>query len=396
MVTINAPKKPKSRFSVPAYARIQDDMRRRIREGQWTRGMLLPGRLDLSREYSVSLDTLQRAVADLLEDGTLCADSRKGTYVSETADVGVRFSAGTDDANHIASATSIGTLAIITSVLEESLGITDFWLPSVIRAAEDTFRAAGGSVFVINRISPNPRMPLVEAIRIAMDRGANAIALLEMNEIAHEIGNVFSVIDPDEFPFVCTSGDDIMAPVPHVGYDSRQASYEAAAHLVKQGCDHITFFAPFAAKWAAERLDGVRQAVRDAGLPEDAVTVFPDRTKCLATDANYGPGSFEAANEAIAAGLLTGGMIAQNDNVALGLTRAAQQAGLVAGRDYLLVGFDDVTESVLAGLSTMRPPLEAMGREAAQSVINAINGRPSAGQVRLRSRLVARSSSQRI
>ena len=357
--------------------------------------MLLPGRLDLSREYRVSLFTLQRAVADLLEDGTLCADSRKGTYVSETADVAPLGSLQFDPPIKQSAPRVVGTLAIITSVLSEAMGASGFWLPSVIRAAEDTFREAGGSVFVINRLEgEDPRQTLRHAIRVARDQGASAVAVLEMNEIGHEIGEALPEIEVDGFPFVCTSGDDVMAPIPHICYDSRQAGYEAANHLIKQGCMNILYFAPFEAKWSSDRLEGVRQAVRDAGFTSDSLCVFPDPDVRLIAGSAYDKPSFQQARLACEAGLVKQGVIAQNDHVAWAFARAVALDGLKAGQDYALVGFDDVTESVMAGISTMRPPLESMGREAALSVIDALTGKPPIGHLRLRSQLIVRASSQ--
>jgi DNA-binding LacI/PurR family transcriptional regulator len=361
-------------------------MRRRIREGQWTAGMLLPGRLDLSREYDVSLFTLQRAIGELLEDGTLRADSRKGTYVSDTPPA-------TQPA--VVETRELGTFAIMASMLGGHSGLAavgQAWIASVVRSAEDTFRRAGGSVIVLNRLrDEQPRMPIGEAIASARAQGATSFGLLELNPIGHEIGAVLDALDPDETPFVCTSGDEIMAPVAHIGYDSRQAGYEAASHLIKQGCRSLTFFAPFAATWSDERLAGARQAVRHAGLADDCLNVYPTEAKTLRN--GYLPEACDHAHQAIELGVIGQGVIAQNDHVGVGFLQAARERGLSAGRDYALVGFDDITEAIINGMSTMRPPIEAMGEAAAQSVIDALQGRPTRGHIRMRSQLIVRASS---
>ena len=43
---------------------------------------MLPSRQSLAREYSVDLSTVQRAVSEMLTDGTLRADSGRGTFVA--------------------------------------------------------------------------------------------------------------------------------------------------------------------------------------------------------------------------------------------------------------------------------------------------------------------------
>jgi len=71
---------------------------------------------------------------------------------------------------------------------------------------------------------------------------------------------------------------------------------------------------------------------------------------------------------------------------------AAQAAGLMAGVDYGLIGFDDNPDATKEGISTMRPPLEAMGEEAARIAVQALRGQTTTAQVRLRSHLIVRAS----
>ena len=70
-----------SKDPLPPYQRIEASLRSRVREGQWIRGQYLPGRRKLAEEYGVALSTIQRAIARLIEDGTLETDGRQGTFV---------------------------------------------------------------------------------------------------------------------------------------------------------------------------------------------------------------------------------------------------------------------------------------------------------------------------
>ena len=88
------------------------------------------------------------------------------------------------------------------------------------------------------------------------------------------------------------------------------------------------------------------------------------------------------------------GVIAVNDNVAIGIIQAAKAANLVAGQEYLMIGFDDIPESRVVGLTTMHPPLDAMGTEAGRMVIDQLRERHDRTQVRLRSYLIPRTSTQ--
>jgi LacI family transcriptional regulator len=68
------------------------------------------------------------------------------------------------------------------------------------------------------------------------------------------------------------------------------------------------------------------------------------------------------------------GVFAADDDLALGFMAAATGSGLVAGRDFHLIGFDgqDTRASVDARLTTIRVPAEQMGRLAAQLMIQRV------------------------
>ena len=72
--------------------------------------------------------------------------------------------------------------------------------------------------------------------------------------------------------------------------------------------------------------------------------------------------------------------------------RAGQEVGLKAGVDYGLIGFDDNPDATKEGISTMRPPLEAIGEAAARLAVQALRGQITTAQVRLCSHLIARAS----
>ena len=56
---------------VPAYRRIEEDIRAKVRDGRLPAGTMLTGRHNLAREYGVALSTAQQAVAKLIADGIL-------------------------------------------------------------------------------------------------------------------------------------------------------------------------------------------------------------------------------------------------------------------------------------------------------------------------------------
>jgi DNA-binding LacI/PurR family transcriptional regulator len=87
-----------------------------------------------------------------------------------------------------------------------------------------------------------------------------------------------------------------------------------------------------------------------------------------------------AASELIERGCT--GVLFASDPMALGGIKAARRAGLNVPRDFSVIGFDD---SSLMGctdppLSTIRQPIEAMGRAAVTLLVNQIEGGSSAAR----------------
>ncbi|MDR2896378.1 MAG: LacI family transcriptional regulator [Propionibacteriaceae bacterium] len=70
------------------------------------------------------------------------------------------------------------------------------------------------------------------------------------------------------------------------------------------------------------------------------------------------------------------GVICASDMLALGAIRAARRAGLRVPEDFSVVGFDDsaLMNSVDPALTTIRQPIEAMGRAAVELLVAAIEG----------------------
>ncbi len=66
------------------------------------------------------------------------------------------------------------------------------------------------------------------------------------------------------------------------------------------------------------------------------------------------------------------GVVAPNDDIALGFMAAAQERGFEAGRDYGIIGFDDCHRE--AHLTSLRLPLEQLGKEAAALVLRQLRG----------------------
>jgi DNA-binding LacI/PurR family transcriptional regulator len=84
-------------------------------------------------------------------------------------------------------------------------------------------------------------------------------------------------------------------------------------------------------------------------------------------------------------------VMAVSDTMAMAIMDRALRIGLSVPGDLSVIGFDDVAMAEPVGLTTVRQPTALKGRIAAQLLVDAIGGKPSASQ-QLPVELVVRSS----
>ena len=173
-----------------------------------------------------------------------------------------------------------------------------------------------------------------------------------------------------------------------VRVDDRHGGCLATAHLIDLGHRRIAHVAgPAGHSPSAGRLDGYLAALAEARLPFDPALVIPG-------DGRFGGG--EAALTALRD--LTPrptAVFCYNDMTAIGLLRAARQAGLRIPDDLAVVGFDDIPIAayVSPALTTVAQPKFELGQRAMAMAMALMGGETGAvGDLILPGRLVIRES----
>ena len=366
------------------------DLRRQVGGGRWTAGAMLPSRRDLARQYAVSLVTLDRAIGPLLADGTLRADDRRGTFVTDLLAPanGGSPSAAPDPAYQT------GTVGIVATLPrpegQEYL---------ILHELEQVFSQAGRSTMVLNRAQAGEfaeRIALGDAITSALREDLAGLIVICLDMDTAQIAERISSIDLGDTPTVCVLAGSLNLSIPHVFYDNRPAGYQAAQHLRDNGWEDITVLAPFTASWVSERIAGVRDALAYAQSPAPRLQVLSGEGREWDSRSDPRKFGYEAAQAALASGWRpTGGVICVNDGVAFGLLDATEEVGLEAGRDFAVLGFDDEPQARVLGLTSLRPPMQGMAREAARLLTEALQGVHGSLQVRLRAHVIPRTSTGR-
>lgn len=382
------------------YKQIEMRLRGMISRGEWRPGAMLPSRRELAKLYGVSPLTIERAVTGMIADHVLRADDRRGTFVTETppAASAAQRDAASADSNHLPlSGMTIGIVGSLYESRHDHIALNNEWVRLLVHSIESAASRDSNRSCFFNRVKnpATPLQPLYETVSDARNAGVNAVAVIGIGVRAAELDKALtaSASSHNRFPIVVVSSDgSLQRPVPHVFYDNYGAGYEAASHLIAAGCQRLMIFAPTTAPWATERINGIRAAATHSGAYD--VVVAPECPVPWDQDQEPTELAYCRANELLRTTDVPDGVICIQDQGAFGFMNAAEERGLAAGRDYAVIGFDDNPRSRVVRLSTMRPPIEAMGNEAARLLRRALLGESANYQVNLRWDLIARASTE--
>ena len=179
---------------------------------------------------------------------------------------------------------------------------------------------------------------------------------------------------------VFVKGADYVAP------DFRLGMTMAIDHLYRLGHRKIAFIGgAFPVSVTKERHAGFRRALRRHGLREDLI--YP-------CSSNFRGGA-SAIERLFDDGEEVTAVICFNDIVAMGVEAALAERGIRVGRDFAVVGWDNIAEAGVASpaLTTVATDPRQIGEEAAQLLIRRISDpRGGPDRVILPPRLIVRDS----
>jgi GntR family transcriptional regulator len=75
----------------PLYAQVRDSLVRRLIDGAWQPGQLIPSEIDLAREMGVSQGTIRKALDAMTGENLLVRRQGRGTFVAEPEDGRILF-----------------------------------------------------------------------------------------------------------------------------------------------------------------------------------------------------------------------------------------------------------------------------------------------------------------
>ena len=274
----------------------------------------------------------------------------------------------------------------LTTSRTSTVGVVlpDIWgeyFSEVIRGIDLTARQAGYHVLVSS--SHSDVAETREVLR-AMHGRVDGVVVMSPHAPARSLEGAL----PPGLPTVLLNA----APgtsLPSLNVDNRGGARAMVGHLLSRGHRRLAFVAGPPSNWdAAERRRGLRDALRAAGLPPEAV---------VEVEGDFGEESGEAAGRRLL-GLAPRptAVFAANDSMALGVLFALRRARVRVPQEIAVAGFDDVPIARYASppLSTVRHDIRSLGERALGRLLDAISGGGASSAARevLPFRLVLRES----
>jgi LacI family transcriptional regulator len=245
-------------------------------------------------------------------------------------------------------------------------GLDSPWAVEILRGVEAECAERGAGTVVSLVRDDDARPPSWTSLTTMHDSDGVILVTSRMTpqqrDQLERAGVALVVIDPVDLPD---------SDVASVGATNWAGGLAATEHLLSLGHRRIaTIGGPRAMLCTQARIDGYRAALERAGIEFDRRLV------------RYGDfrheGGFRASCDLLALPERPTAIFAGSDQQAMGAYEAARQAGLRVPDDLSVVGFDDLPlcQWLSPPLTTVRQPLEEMGRLAARTLFQQLDGQP--------------------
>lgn len=328
---------------------------------------------DIAEQIGVSPATVSRALKD---NPSISIATRKKIHALAEK-LGYRH-------NPFASSLRLQKTHTIGVILHE---LNSYFITSVLAGIEKVVTEAKYNLIIVHS-AENQTLEEANARNLFHKRVDGVIASLsfETDSLAH-----FKQFQRKNIPVVFFDRVFENSDGTKIVINNFQAGYDAASHLIQQGCKRIALITSSLKRNVySERMRGYKQALQDHKLKFDEKLVVIDGIK--EEDAA------RSARRILAMKNLPDGIFITNDFCAAVVMQSLKDASIRIPQDIAIVGFnnDSIGKVVSPKLTTIDYPGFEMGQIAARSLINHLKGlwdMNFTNTVVIKSELIVRESS---
>jgi len=258
------------------------------------------------------------------------------------------------------------------------------WFGSVFRGVMDTL--AGTDFVPLVSGGSTERQAEAARVRDLLARRVDGVIIVNCRLTDEELRR-FSADAPMVVSGRSLRGDGLFS----MKLDNALGGELATRHLLELGHTRIAHLeGPHDHLDAVDRATGYRNALREAGVRLDPGLVVPAGFHTL--------DGLAAVEKLLDSRRSFTAVFTANDECAYGVRLGLHRRGLRVPEDVSLVGFDDLLFSrfITPPLTTVRQPLEEIGRRAARSLLELLHGRAPSTADMPEVELVVRDSTRRV
>ena len=176
----------------------------------------------------------------------------------------------------------------------------------------------------------------VRLMRDASPKGEDGVGVIVLGKHTDELMNEVNYLKKAGVPFVVINRMIQDPDVSYVAAENRLAAYDMTQHLIAQGAKRIAFWGEQETMVSRDKLEGVKSAITDAGLPLSDSVFFTDTKKVTLDD---------AITSVLSSPVRPDAFFTMDDETALLAIRAFITRGVRVPEDILVSGMNDLDSS---------------------------------------------------
>lgn len=328
------------------YVRLMEDLKEKILSGKIRAGDKLPSENQLSVSYQVSRQTVRKALSVLENAGYIYAEHGRGTFCSEL----------------VHSHRNSRYIAVVTTYL------SDYIFPRVIKGIDTVLTKAGYSIILKN--TGNSRSMEAKCLEELLQKDIEGIIIEpSKSQIFCRHMNLYQKLEESGIPYVFIQGCfSKMNEKPQVLMNDCKGGYLITKYLIQKGHKKIIGVFKSDDIQGQNRHKGYVMALQEADISYD-----PDKVIWYYTeDRKVHP--YESIYQMAVSRQPMDGVVCYNDQIAMQVIQALNDAGLKVPEDISVTGYDNSYMANVNGLklTSILHPQEKLGEMAAELMLKLI------------------------
>jgi GntR family transcriptional regulator of arabinose operon len=337
----------------PKYILLKQEILSWFHAGSLKAGDQMPSENEIADQFQLSRQTVRQSFGELEQEGWLRRVQGKGTFVSNPLE---------------RPAQGVQTIGVITTY------ISDYIFPLIVRGAEAVLRSRGYRLLLTS--TDNDKEKERESLEMMMREPLSGL-IIEPTKSAEGNPNLsyFLSLNYRNIPYIMINERYAEMDCACVKVDDELGGFLAAEHLIQLGHRRIAGFFKMDDLQGVNRLKGFIRAHRKYQVP-----LMPEAVIHYVTEEKDTKPYAQAVSMLSVQADRPTAIVCYNDSLAVQLLEAVRQTGLHVPQDVSVIGFDDSSLAMATEvkLTTLTHPKSELGTQAAQMLIDSIEGKASA------------------